>query len=295
MGGWSVKDIGSQQGKVAIVTGANSGIGYFTALALGRAGADVTLACRDPARGPQALAKLRAEAPEATFRLEPLDLANLASVRGFANAFVASGRQLDLLVNNAGVMALPSRELTADGFERQFGTNHLGPFALTGLLLPALRQSKAPRVVVVSSAVADFARIELDNLQSEKRYAPMRTYGQTKLSNLLFMLGLNARAPWLKAVAAHPGGSETELQRHGLLNKLAMKVIGQSASEGALPSLRAATEDVPAGTYFGPRGLMHLRGAPVVVKPPKRALDAGVATQLWEASERLTAVTYPAA
>src|SRR5215831_6338846 len=240
---WSVKDIGDQRGKTAIVTGANSGIGFHAALELGRAGADVIVACRDPRRGAEALERLRAGAPGASFRLEALDLANLGSVRAFAERFLASGGALDILVNNAGVMALPRRELTDDGFERQFGTNHLGHFALTGLLLPALRKSQAPRVVNLSSSVAVIGKVALDDLQSERRYSPMGTYGATKLSNLYFTLELGRRAPWLTVVAAHPGASQTNLQAHAF--QRSVKIFGQPASQGALPTLRAAVDAVP--------------------------------------------------
>jgi NAD(P)-dependent dehydrogenase (short-subunit alcohol dehydrogenase family) len=290
---WDASHLGNLNGKSAIVTGANSGIGYYTALELARAGAAVVVACRDPQRGQEALARLRAAAPGADFRLEALDLANLASVRAFADRFLASGAALDLLVNNAGIMANPKRELTADGFEAQLGTNHLGHFALTGLLLPALHKSAAPRVVTLSSIAGYYGRLKLDDLQSERRYIPFLVYGQSKLANLLFMLELGRRAPWLTSVAAHPGATYTNLQKHGGVGmKLSMKLIAQQADRGALPSLYAAAGEVASGEFYAPRNVFHMSGPPVEVKLPKRARDEAAARALWQASETLTGVRY---
>jgi NAD(P)-dependent dehydrogenase (short-subunit alcohol dehydrogenase family) len=182
---WNLARLGDLRGKTMIVTGANSGIGFYTALELGRAGAKVIVACRDLARGADAVARMQREASQAVFRLEQLDLADLASVKAFAQRFLALDEPLDVLVNNAGVMAVPTRELTVDGFERQFGTNVLGHFALTGLLLPALQRSTAPRVVTLSSGTAYFGHINLANLQGEKCYSSMLNYAQSKLANLL--------------------------------------------------------------------------------------------------------------
>ncbi|MGD0678626.1 MAG: oxidoreductase [Polyangiaceae bacterium] len=290
---WNAKRIGDLRGKTAIVTGANSGIGFHTGLELGRAGALVVVACRDPKRGEDAINRLRSAAPGASFRLEALDLADLASVRSFATRFLAAGEPLDILVNNAGVMAIPERQLTAEGFERQFGTNHLGHFALTGLLLPALRRSRAPRAVTVSSAVAYWGRIEFGNLQSERSYSPARAYASSKLANLLFMLELGRRASWLTSVAAHPGATHSNLQQHtGLGVKLVMAVIAQQADRGALPSLYAAVGDVATGEFYGPALIFHMQGSPVEVRLPKRALNLESARNLWDASERLTGVRY---
>jgi NAD(P)-dependent dehydrogenase (short-subunit alcohol dehydrogenase family) len=287
---WSTDQLGDLHGKTALVTGANSGIGFHTALELARAGAHVLVACRDPGRAQAALLELKRAAPNASLQLEALDLAELASVRALASRVLATGKALDILVNNAGVMALPTRELTADGFERQMGTNHLGHFALTGLLVPALARSKAPRVVTISSGMAAFGKIQFDNLQGERKYVPMDVYSQSKLANLLFMLELGRRAPWLTSVSAHPGATQSNLQKHAF--KFAVKVFGQSAPNGALPSLRAASAPCPSGTYFGPRALFNMRGAPVELSPPRRALDVEVARKLWEASEALTRVRY---
>jgi NAD(P)-dependent dehydrogenase (short-subunit alcohol dehydrogenase family) len=290
---WDATRVGDLHGKTAIVTGANSGIGYHTALELGRAGAAVVVACRDPQRGQEALDRLRAAVPAADFRLEALDLASLASVRAFATRFLERGVALDLLVNNAGIMANPTRDLTADGFEAQFGTNHLGHFALTGLLLPALRKSAAARVVTISSGAAYFGRIKLDDLQSERRYIPFVTYAQSKLANLLFMLELGRRAPWLTSVAAHPGATYTNLQKHGGAGmRLSMKLIAQTADRGALPSLYAAAGEVQSGEFYGPRHLFNMQGPPVEVRLPKRARDTAMAAALWQRSEQLTGVRF---
>ncbi|WP_164002290.1 oxidoreductase [Pyxidicoccus caerfyrddinensis] len=292
---WSTRDIPRLEGKKAIVTGANSGIGYFTALELGRAGVEVLVGCRDVQKGQAAVERMRAEVPGARFSLEALDLASLASVRAFAERARAAMPTLDLLVNNAGLMAVPKRQTTVDGFEVQFGTNHLGHFALTGLLMPALGASRSPRVVTVSSTAAYWGRLDLTNLQSEKRYSPMGTYGNSKLANLLFMLELDRRfgGMGLLSVAAEPGASATGLQKQDLVARLT-KLIGQSAAEGALPSLYAATmPDVKGGDYFHPGRRFGLVGPPAPSKFPKRARDTAMARVLWEASERLTGVSYP--
>ncbi|WP_306533654.1 oxidoreductase [Geobacter sp.] len=287
---WTTENIGDQTGKNAIVTGANSGVGYHTALELGRAGANVVIASRDEARGNTALKQLRQEAPGAKFRLEFLDLSDLMSVRLFAEKYLATNEPLDILVNNAGIMALPERELTVEGFEKQFGTNHLGHFALTGLLLPALQRSKTPRVVSVSSAAATWGKIELDNLQSERLYKPMRTYGQSKLANLAFMLELGRRFPWLTSVASHPGATVSNLQKHKF--ECITKIIGQHGSQGALPSLRASVEETRSGTYYGPKSWFQMRGTPVEVKLPCSSRKSEVHSKLWEKSEQLTGVCF---
>ena len=285
--------MGDLHGKRVVVTGANSGIGFHTALELGRAGAEVVVASRDAKRGEDAVARMREQASGAIFRLEPLDLADLGSVRAFAERLLARNEALDILVNNAGVMAVPTREATADGFERQFGTNHLGHFALTGLLLPALRKSAAPRVVTLSSGTAYFGRVRLNDLQSESRYSPSGTYAASKLANLYFMLELGRRAPWLTSVAAHPGATHSNLQQYtGLGTTIVMSFIGQEAAEGALPSLYAATGEAASGEFYGPARLFNMNCPPVEVRLPKRAVDVGTARSLWEASERLTGVRF---
>lgn len=289
--GWGTSDIPRLDGKTAAVTGANSGIGYVTALELARAGAEVVIGCRDAKRGEEALQSLR-EQSGGKVELVPLDLASLASVRSFADEVRRLHPRLDLLINNAGIMALPQRERTVDGFEKQFGTNHLGHFALTGLLWPALQASSAARVVTVSSAVTWYGRFDIDDLQSERRYSPMGTYQASKLANLMFMLELHRRAggPALRSVGSHPGGTSTNLQKHAY--KFSMSLFGQAPEIGALPSLRAATaEDVQSGEYYGPR-VMMMRGAPIRACIPPQARSEQTARQLWERSEELTGVRF---
>lgn len=287
---WNASDISNLHGKTVIVTGANSGIGFDTALELGRAGAFVIAACRDSKRGSEALAALREAAPGASFQLETLDLSRLASVRAFAERFLAGGLPLDVLVNNAGVMNIPDRELTEDGFERQMGTNHLGHFALTGFLLPALKKSMAPRVVNVSSMGAYVGRVDASDLACDRSYSPFRAYTASKLANILFTQELARRAPWLLTVAAHPGVTQTNLAQHDAFSRFGMKFVAQAPARGALPSLFAATGDVASGEYVGPRFL--LQGAPTLVRLPRAGRDEANARALWDASEKLTHVSF---
>lgn len=303
---WTAGQIPSQSGKTILVTGANSGIGYQAALEVARRGAHILLGCRNAGKGEAALERLRREAPGATAELVLFDLASLASLRDFAEKFLAGGQTLDVLINNAGVMSLPSRELTIDGFERQMGTNHLGHFALTGLLFPALRRSAAPRVVTVASLAHRGGRIDLDNLQSERSYGPKSAYDSSKLANLLFANELDRRARAagmnLISVAAHPGWSQTSIVTNGpgvegLAGKvmtLVVNLMGQSDAMGALPTEYAATmPDLRGGEYIGPDGFGEIKGNPKVVEPRANALDEGKARELWVESERLTGVTYP--
>ncbi|GAA2277456.1 oxidoreductase [Actinomadura luteofluorescens] len=302
MGGWTAGDIPDLHGRRAIVTGANSGIGYHTALQLARHGASVVLACRSAERGGAALERMRTAAPRADLVLDSLDLADLASVREFAARH--GDAPLDILVNNAGVMAIP-RRATADGFEMQFGTNHLGHFALTGLLLPALRAAPSARVVTVTSGFAWTGRIDFDDLQGERRYRKWTAYSQAKLANLVFAKELDRRVAEVTSVAAHPGYAATNLQQTGprmqgntLMEKatgLGNALVAQSAAAGALPSLYAATApDVSGGACYGPR-LFQYRGAPAKVPTPRHADRAGLGERLWEVSEALTGVTYAGA
>lgn len=289
---WGVEDLGDLKGKTIIVTGGNSGLGFYTALALGEVGGEVIIACRDRAKGQEALEKLQKFAPKGVFTLEMLDLSNQESIADFANRFLALNKPLDILVNNAGVMAPPKRESNAKGFELQFTTNHLGHFALTGLLLPALKKSEKPRVVVVSSLVAFGAKINFDDLQSTQSYNPMKAYGQSKLANLEFMLELGKRAPWLTCVAAHPGASITNLQQYSKFSSVFVKLLGQEAQYGALPTLRACVDDVASGTFYGPKGCLQLKGAPKIRRLPCRAKKAEEQAKLWAVSEALSAVKY---
>jgi NAD(P)-dependent dehydrogenase (short-subunit alcohol dehydrogenase family) len=300
---WTTAQIPPQSGRTALVTGANSGIGYQAALELARHGAHVLLGVRSQAKGEAALARLRQEAPGASAEIVALDMASLASIRSFVQGFV---RPLDLLINNAGVMALPKREVTADGFERQFGTNHLGHFALTGLLLPQLLQTSFPRVVTVSSLAHRNGQIAFDDLQGEKSYVPWTAYNQSKLANLLFARELDRRARdaggRLRSIPVHPGISRTSIVDNGPgqkdLKSIALKILSpfitQDDAAGALPTLYAATApDAQGGVYIGPDGFNGFKGSPTVEQPRPQALDEAVGKRLWRVSEELTGVVYP--
>lgn len=303
---WTIEDMPRQDGRLAVVTGANSGIGYATARALAKAGAEVVLAGRDPDRIRGAAERMRAAVPGAHLRPETLDLADLSSVAAFAERLGRVGAPVDVLVNNAAVMAIPHRRTTKDGFELTVGTNHLGHFALTGLLLPQLLRSSAPgaRVVTVSAAIARSPLADPEDFQSTRKYRPMGAYAKSKLANVLFALELQRRAftarTSLTSVAVHPGTSMTGLQRHeprvlqGLGRLVLERFVGQSADEAALPSLFAATAaTAEPGGFYGPTGRFEARGAPGPVELPTLAWDAGSARGLWETSEALTKVHYP--
>jgi len=280
-----------------VVTGANSGLGLVTARELARAGARVTMACRNMAKGEAARREIEAAVPGAALELEQLDLSSLQSVRAFAGRVAGA---VDLLINNAGVMAPPRGE-TADGFELQFGTNHLGHFALTGLLIGRMEGREDARVVTLSSNAHKTVRhIAFDNLNGERRYFRWNAYGQSKLANLLFALELDrrlrARGSTVKSLAAHPGYSSTNLQSAAapLVDRMVMKVtnaaVGQSAEMGALPALYAATEPgLEGGTYVGPDGFAEQRGHPKIVKPNRVARDEQAARRLWDVSAEVTA------
>ena len=291
---WTPADLPDQTGRTALVTGANSGLGFHTALELARKGARVLMACRDPQRAQAALDRLRGQVPGAAAELVALDLASLASVESAAADVAGRTSSLDVLVCNAGVMA-PPRTVTTDGFEMQLGTNHLGHFALTGRLLPLL--GNGSRVVAVSSGAHRLGRIAFDDLMSERSYSPWKAYGQSKLANLLFASEL-ARRTTLLVAAAHPGYAATHLQsgQGGVVEAL-MKVgnatIAQSDAQGAWPSLYAAgSPDARSGAYYGP-ALLELRGHPKEVGRSKAAQDDAVASRLWDVSTELTGVTYP--
>lgn len=303
-------EIPDQRGKLAVVTGANSGIGLETARRLAAAGAEVVLAVRNPAKGAEAVADIRGTNPETAPTAESLDLSSLASVREFATRMTEQDRPLDILVNNAGIMAVPKREVTADGFELQLGTNHLGHFALTGLLLPLLRRADAPRVVTLSSTAARIGKINFDDLQSERRYGAWRAYGQSKLADLLFALELERRSiagGWgVMSTAAHPGSTHTNLQStgrnvgssssgNGLIGfVMHFPSLSQMPPQGALPTLYAATSPDAVGSgYYGPDGFQEMNGLPAPARFPRRALDEPSAARLWQAAESLTQVAYP--
>ncbi len=301
---WTTDNIPNLSGQVIIVTGANSGIGFETAKELARKGAQTILACRSLEKGNDAAQRIRAEVPNA--RLEPmvLDLSRLKSVRAFAETFKASHDHLNMLINNAGIMWVPYGK-TEDGFEQHFGTNHLGHFALTGLLLDRLLKAPGSRVVTVSSMGHRSGNMDFDNLMYEGGigYQRQRAYGRSKLANLLFTLELQRRFDVLQAnamaTAAHPGGSNTNLGRHlenrwyfRLLRPL-MGALTQSAAMGALPTLRAATDPEARGSdYYGPGGFMESRGYPIKVGCSDAAKDVSQAQRLWMVSEELTGITY---
>lgn len=292
-----------QTGKTVLVTGANSGVGFQAAREFARQGAQVLLGVRDVLKGEAARNRIVAELPQANVAIVPLDMASLASIRGFAREFISSGAPLDVLVNNAGVMALPKREQTADGFERQFGTNHLGHFALTGLLMPALLKAQSPRVVTVASLAHRNGKMEWDNLQGEKSYTAWDAYNASKLANILFARELDRRAreahSKLLSIAVHPGVSKTNIAQHGTdFKSRFVQMFGsflfQNDEMGALPTLYAATSaDVQGGQYIGPDGGGEVRGYPKVVQPKPQALDEQSGRKLWSVSEQLTGVVYP--
>jgi NAD(P)-dependent dehydrogenase (short-subunit alcohol dehydrogenase family) len=302
----------SQAGKLIVVTGANSGTGKEAALRLAGARARVILAVRTPAKGDAAKAEILAAHPEAELEVRQVDLASLASVAAFADGLGADGRPVDVLVNNAGVMAPPSRMVTCDGFELQFGTNYLGPFALTMRLLPLILAAPSPRVVTMSSKVAEYGRIHFDDLQWERlRYQPMMCYAQSKLADLMLsqhLAGVADERGWpLLSAGAHPGYTKTNLQvagpslgrsRPALFRVESMaigRMIAQSVQVGTEPLLYAATgPDVVNGGYYGPKGFLELFGPSTMVPPTRKALDAPAAARLWAEAERLTKVALPA-
>jgi NAD(P)-dependent dehydrogenase (short-subunit alcohol dehydrogenase family) len=298
-----------QAGKLIVVTGANSGIGKEAARRLAAAGAHVVLAVRTVAKGEQARAEILAQHPSAQLEVRRVDLAELASVREFADGMATDGIPVDLLINNAGVMAPPRRMTTADGFELQFGSNFLGPFALTVRLMPLVLAAASPRVVTMSSGLANYGRIRFDDLQWQRRYRPYLAYAQSKLADLMLtehLAALTAQRGWnLLSTAAHPGFTRTNLQTAGanlgrdkpkrtLLNSLNI-MPSQSVEPGTEPLLYAATSpDAVNGGYYGPGGRFGLVGPTISVRPPRRARDAATAGRLWSEAERLTGVSLPA-
>ena len=308
--GWSEADIPDSGGRTAVVTGANVGLGFEVSRALAGAGATVLMACRDMGKARVAAEGIREEVPDARVDTETLDLASLDSVREFASATTARFSDgIDLLINNAGVMMPPRRE-TADGFELQFGTNHLGHFALTGLLMPQIKELPGSRVVTVSSTMARVGRIDFDDLQGERTYSRTGAYRLSKLANLSFAIEFQRRLALagspIESMAAHPGYSATNLQKAGPrigggvgsalaapFMALGHRLLAQDAAAGAAPILFAATNpELPAGSYVGPDGPGEMRGSPTVVHPVESATNREVAERLWSESERLTGVSY---
>jgi len=308
---WTTNDIPDLTGKLAVVTGATGGLGLETALGLAGAGAEVALVGRNPSKGREAAALIRGRHPQANVWFEQVDLASLASVKTFADEMLEEGRSIDILINNAGVMALPTRQTTSDGFEMQFGTNYLSHFALTAQLLPLLKAGPArasgARVVQLASIAHKGGRIRLDDLNYETGYKPWPVYQQSKLAMLMFAIELQRRSDangWgLTSVAAHPGYARTDLITNGPAAgagalyrwgiNLAGALAGHSAAEGALPTLMAATaSDVVPGGYYGPQGWQDLKGPPGPANIRPQALDTEVACRLWAESERLTGVIF---
>lgn len=300
---WTADAVPDQTGRVAVITGANSGIGFVAARALALRGAAVVLACRSLEKGQAAMQRIKADSPEAKVEVETMDLASLASVRSAAQAILSRHPRLDLLINNAGVMA-PPHGTTAEGFELQFGTNHLGHFALTGLLLDRLLATAGSRVVTVSSNAHHIGRIRFEDLNFERGYHAWPAYGQSKLANLMFTYELQRRLEKVSrttlALAAHPGWAKTELDRHAMkhrINQLLYPMLGlflcQPASRGALPMLRAAVDPAArGGEYYGPSGFLEFTGEPVRVGSNRRSHDVEAQRRLWRVLEQLTGVVH---
>lgn len=302
---WTTKDMPSQRGRTIVVTG-TGGLGFEDALALARAGGDVIVAGRNPAKGAEAITRIKAAVPDAAVTFEAVDLGDLASIAAFGGRLRESRESLDVLINNAGVMTPPERRTTSDGFELQFGTNYLGHFALTGHLLPLLRRGASPRVVTLSSIAIHRGNpaISFDDLQAERAYTPMPVYAQSKLACLMFAFELQRRsdaAGWgIFSFGAHPGISRTDLLHNapgrrsvqGILRSL-LGFLLQPAAQGALPTLFAATSaEARGGGYYGPDKLGGTRGFPTEAKIPPQALETDIAKRLWDLSEGLTGITF---
>lgn len=303
MSKWTSANIPSQHGRSVVITG-TGGLGFEDALELSRAGADVILAGRNPAKGADAIARIRNQIPTATIRFELLDLADLSSIADFGSRLRGRHEYLDLLINNAAVMNPPTRQETRDGFELQFGTNYLGHFALTAQLMPLLRKGRAPRVITLSSIAARAGTIHFDDLQSQQHYTPMPVYSQSKLACLLFALELQRRSEsnqWgITSIAAHPGISRTDLLHNAPgrwsgvgIARSALWFLFQPAAQGALPTLFAATSpEAKGGAYYGPDKLGETRGFPALSQVPPQALDNASAERLWHLSEQLVGISY---
>jgi NAD(P)-dependent dehydrogenase (short-subunit alcohol dehydrogenase family) len=301
--GWTTADLPSQAGKLVVITGASGGLGFETALALARVGAEVVLAGRNEAKGQDALQRIKSQVADAQVRFELVDLASLASVAAFSARLIAQQHPIDVLINNAGVMALPTRQTTKDGFEMQFGVNYLSHFALTAQVLPLLRQAPQPRVVSLSSIAQHTGFLYFDDLQGERSYRPSRAYGQSKLAMLMFALELQRRSDahgWgLSSIGAHPGWARTGLFANGpaingranlgwRLTYLLEPIFTHSAPEGALPILyAAASPDAMPGGYYGPNGFLELTGHPGPATVTRRARNKEAAARLWEISEKM--------
>ena len=301
---WTAAELPSQAGRTVVVTGGAGGIGHRVAEVFAARGARVVIAARNAAKAEAAVAAIRAEHPGADVEWSALDLASLASVRQFAAGLAPRLNSIDLLVNCAGVMAVPVRTLTPDGFEMHFGTNHLGHFALTGLLLPLIGAAGPARVITVSAQSARTARLDLDDLQFERGYAPMRAYGRSKIANILFALELNQHVDPARvlSIPVHPGTAPTDIQQHSAsrvanaVARVIMRVAGQPLDRVADPVAFAAwTPEATTESFIAPTGLFELGGPPGFVRLPRGAADPSQRRVLWTASERLTGVVYPPA
>ena len=298
---WTTADVPDQSGRVAIVTGANSGLGYDTAAVLAEKGAQVVLAVRNLDKGNEAADRIKKASPNAVVSTQELDLTSLDNVRKAADELRAAHPRIDLLINNAGVMYVPARETTKDGFEMQFGTNHLGHFALTGQLLDNILPVEGSRVVTISSVGHRLmARIHFEDPHLERKYNRVEAYGQSKLANLLFTYELQrrlkAKGTPTVALAAHPGFSDTELMRYlpDFIPDFLWRMATQPAEKGALPTLRAATDPgAQGGQYYGPDGIGEVKGNPKVVASSAQSHNEDIQRRLWTMSEELTGVTYP--
>jgi NAD(P)-dependent dehydrogenase (short-subunit alcohol dehydrogenase family) len=301
---WTTADIPQRNSGLAVITGSTEGIGFENALALSSAGWNVIVMGRNPQKGAESIARIHQVNPNAKVSFEQIDLANLSSIKSFASGMMSKGQAIDLLINNAGVMTPPKRLETADGFELQFGTNHIGHFALTAQLLPLLRRSPEARVVTVSSIANREGQINFDDLQSKASYAPGKAYSQAKLANLMFAFELQRQSEkhgWgITSIAAHPGVSRTNLLITGAgrwsvagMARTFLPFLFQPSAQGALPTLFAATSpEAKGGAYYGPDKMMETRGFPSVSKIPAQAEDLNVSSRLWELSKVLAKVEF---
>jgi len=301
---WTAANIPQRNSGLAVITGSTEGIGYEDALALSSAGWNVIMMGRNTRKGAESMAKIHQINPKAKVSFEKIDLADLSSIKAFASRMISKGQAIDLLINNAGVMTPPKRLETADGFELQFGTNHIGHFALTAQLLPLLRKSPDARVVTVSSIANTAGTINFDDLQSKSSYVPMKAYGQAKLANLMFALELQRQSEkqgWgITSLASHPGVSRTNLLITGSgrwsvagIARTFLPFLFQPSAQGALPTLYAATSpDAKGGAYYGPNKMGETRGFPAIAKIPAQALDVNVSLKLWEVSQVLAKVEF---
>ena len=301
---WTTSNIPQRNGGLAVITGSTEGIGFEDALALSLAGWNVIMMGRNPEKGVESIAKIHQINPKAKVSFEKIDLANLSYIKDFASKMISKGQAIDLLINNAGVMTPPKRLETADGFELQFGTNHIGHFALTAQLLPLLRKSPDARVVTVSSIANREGIINFDDLQSKSSYAPGKAYSQAKLANLMFALELQRQSEkhgWgIVSMAAHPGVSRTNLLITGAgrwsaagMARTFLPFLFQPSAQGALPTLYAATSpEAKGGVYYGPNKMFETRGFPSVAKIPAQAEDVNVSLKLWDTSQELAKVEF---